>query len=61
MDHRMQRTDGRSVSEILADARALQGRHGPGVLDAAMRWLRAEAAARAGDAPTPSHRQLVLH
>ena len=61
MAHRAKEMDRRSVSEILADARALQDRHGPGVLEVAARWLRDQFAARANGGSTMSHSRLVLH
>lgn len=61
MAHRATGADDRSVTEILADARELQERHGPGVLDVAVRWVREQFAVRAGAVPARPSRQLVLH
>ncbi len=53
--------DGRSVSEILAAARALQDRHAPGVLGAVASWIRGRVAP-AGDVRSAAvARRLVVH
>ncbi len=64
MDH--QRIDrrgdeARPVSEILADARAMQARHAPGVLGAAAFWLRSRVVPAADGSSASAARRLVIH
>lgn len=61
MDHHSAATDGRSASEIIADARLLQGRHASDAFGAAARWMK-EAVARLGGEPAKlEERRLTVH
>lgn len=51
----------RPVSEILAEARALQARHAPRVLDAVASWFRARLAPATGGPSASAARRLVVH